>query len=236
MKKTIRALLAAMILVAGIACVLSAESLPLAGGVQANIVTGTASVSFNPQYSGMTSAQITGTWFGVLVPQVTVDGSNWVNAKAYNVDGASAGSFTSNGIYRIDTAGAASVRVSATAYTGGSAVVTLRNSPASIAAEEIGAGTFKPVQAVATLGVLWLPTSSKKFRLMGFDLVGSAAGTITLFDGAVTIVAHSTAAAGTSVPVYLGTRGYLSAAGGTSLTASSSGGGTMTGAVWGTEE
>lgn len=231
-----RALLAAAILVTCLVCTLSAEGLPNSAGVQQSLTKVTDTLLFSPQFSGTSAVYASGTWSGNVIAQASYDkGSNWVTVPLTSQSTGQTMALTANGAFFVENLGASLIRLSVTAWTSGTVVMNIRNAPqAPILNRQ--ANVLKPVIAVATTGVLWLPTSSKKFRLMGFDLAGSAAGNILLFDGTNTITAHSTAAAGHGQPVYLGGNGYLSSAGGTSLTATSGGGGTISGAVWGTEE
>jgi len=75
---------------------------------------------------GVVGVQITGTWTATLTFQGSVDGTNYVTLTGQ--DSAYAGpvtATTANGVFLLYSAGYASVRVIATAYTSGTATVTL---------------------------------------------------------------------------------------------------------------
>jgi len=99
---------------------------------------------------------------------------------------------------------------------------------------------FKPLSAVTinTETTIWTPAAGKKFRLMGFFLVGSAAGNITLKDntGGTTKLVIPTPAGGAGIPAPPMGNGILSAAANNVLTATGSVNMTLSGFVYGTEE
>jgi len=72
--------------------------------------------------------QITGTFTGTLQTQITADGSTWVAVQMLPVDG-SAGvtSVTAPGTWKVAALAGASAKVKMTAFTSGSAVVTVRS-------------------------------------------------------------------------------------------------------------
>jgi hypothetical protein len=76
--------------------------------------------------------QVTGTYAGFLVPQATVDGSNWVTVTSIDQVGSnnSLTALTSGqtGIFQIDVSGFAQWRVTAAAFSSGTAAVTLESS------------------------------------------------------------------------------------------------------------
>ncbi len=79
--------------------------------------------------SGQTSwsVQATGTFVGTFETQVTVDGSTWIPVNSrQSGGGALQNSFNGTGIFRGSCGGVASFRVICTAYTSGTAVVTIR--------------------------------------------------------------------------------------------------------------
>jgi len=112
-----------------------ADSLPNAPGVHASILTGTASIQLEPKYSALTVCQVTGTWSGTLQAQKSLDGTNFYNAQTFLEAGGQVANnqITSNGGFKIDSAGASQVRLSATAWTSGVADVTLRAAPGVVA-------------------------------------------------------------------------------------------------------
>ena len=76
-----------------------------------------------------TAAQITGTWVGTIQFEGTLDGTNWVPINGVFAGGtAPAPTITANGVVRITPSGLASIRLNATAWTSGTATITLRAS------------------------------------------------------------------------------------------------------------
>ena len=79
--------------------------------------------------SGMSSAsaQITGTWVGTITFEGTVDGTNWVAINGVFAGTSTPGStITANGVVRLTPGGLTSIRLNMTAFTSGSAVITMR--------------------------------------------------------------------------------------------------------------
>jgi hypothetical protein len=76
--------------------------------------------------NGAAGVQLTGTFSGTFVLEVTMDGTNW-DAYAIVVcsTGATATSITATGQYRTELVGVSSVRVRCSAYTSGTATATL---------------------------------------------------------------------------------------------------------------
>ena len=73
------------------------------------------------------SAQITGTWVGTITFEGTVDGTNWVAVNGIYAGTSTPGStITANGIIRLTPSGLTSLRFNMTAFTSGSAVITMR--------------------------------------------------------------------------------------------------------------
>lgn len=73
------------------------------------------------------SVQITGTWVGTLQFEATVDGTNWVAVNGVGAGTANIATTTTvNGLFRNTPAGCASFRVTSTAWTSGTAVVSIR--------------------------------------------------------------------------------------------------------------
>lgn len=79
---------------------------------------------------GGIALQLTGAWSGTIKLQGTVDGSTWVDLAFTNavINGAPASTTTSNGIYRTSSGPYTAVRAFASAWTSGTANVTLRAS------------------------------------------------------------------------------------------------------------
>lgn len=92
------------------------------------------------------------------------------------------------------------------------------------------------VQGVTVAGTaIWIPAAGKKFRLLGWALVGSVAEDISLKDGAAVFAVIPSAAGGPAQPVNLGLDGYLSTAVNNQLVVSAAVE-NVSGTVWGVEE
>lgn len=93
-------------------------------------LNGAVTLAWREFYNGGVGVQVTGTFSGTLTYQMTIDGTNWVAVQATNVTtGAAATTTTATGIAFFNVVGAQSVRVTATAWTSGSAVVTVVGLP-----------------------------------------------------------------------------------------------------------
>lgn len=76
--------------------------------------------------------QLTGTWVGTIQFEGTVDGTNWVPINGVFAGTSTPGpTTTTNGVIRLTPSGLAQVRVIATAWTSGTATVSLRASNAT---------------------------------------------------------------------------------------------------------
>lgn len=93
-----------------------------------NITTngGTVTLAYRQFYNGGVGVQVTGTFSGTLQFEMTIDGTNFVAVQTTNVNtGVVATTTTGTGIFRFDVVGALVVRVRATAFTSGTATVTV---------------------------------------------------------------------------------------------------------------
>ena len=88
-----------------------------------------ATVVLNLNGQSAATAQVTGTWVATLQFEGTLDGTNWIpiNAVAASTSGPTPVT-TVNGLYRITPAGLTTFRINTTAYTSGTAVITMRAS------------------------------------------------------------------------------------------------------------
>lgn len=78
------------------------------------------------------AVQITGTWVGTLQFEGTVDGTNWVAVNGVFAGSSTPGpTTTTNGIVRVTPSGLAQFRITATAWTSGTATITIRASNAT---------------------------------------------------------------------------------------------------------
>jgi hypothetical protein len=104
---------------------------PLYGDTASGSITGTTAVSISKPF-GMCSVgvQVTGTWAATLQFEVSVDGTNFTPTAAVpaGTSGAIVSTTTANGIWQCDVTGMAAFRVNCTAFTSGTAVVTLISS------------------------------------------------------------------------------------------------------------
>ena len=74
--------------------------------------------------------QITGTWVGTVTFEGTIDGTNWfaINGTTFASTGALVSTATANGQWQVDIGGVQLFRVRMSAFTSGTAVVTVRAS------------------------------------------------------------------------------------------------------------
>ena len=94
------------------------------GTIAAN--AGVVTLAYRETTNGGVGIQLTGTWSGTLEFRMTIDGTNFVAIQATNVTtGTQATTATANGIYRFDVVGALVVNVTATAWTSGTATLTI---------------------------------------------------------------------------------------------------------------
>jgi len=104
--------------------------------LNANLTTGTATTNSvvslnNLTNKGVATIQVTGTWVGTLVGQYSIDGTNWVTLGSTSFLNVNTGAYTSNiasasvGIWTIDISGVPNFRISTSAYTSGTAVVSI---------------------------------------------------------------------------------------------------------------
>lgn len=75
------------------------------------------------------AVQITGTWAGTVTFEGTVDNTNWVSINGVSAStSAPQATTTVNGVYRLTPGGLAAMRANMTAFTSGTAVVSIRAS------------------------------------------------------------------------------------------------------------
>jgi hypothetical protein len=83
-------------------------------------------LAYRQFFNGGVGVQVTGTYSGTLQFEVTIDGTTYVALPALNITtGAEATTTTGTGIFRFDVVGVLLVRVRATAWTSGTATVTI---------------------------------------------------------------------------------------------------------------
>lgn len=76
--------------------------------------------------------QVTGTWVGTLQFEGTIDGTNWVTVNGVVAGNSTPGpTITTNGIIRLTPSGLAQVRITSTAWTSGTASISIRASDGS---------------------------------------------------------------------------------------------------------
>jgi hypothetical protein len=100
---------------------------------------------------GSAAIQITGTWAATLSFEGTVDGTNWAALTVKPLGSTKvATATTANGIWRASLSGLQKIRVYCTAYTSGTAVVTIRTSTGdSLGQTEVSATTISTANAAA---------------------------------------------------------------------------------------
>lgn len=87
---------------------------------------GTVVLPYRQFSNGAIGVQITGTFTGTLQFEMTIDGTNFVAVQTTNVtSGSTVTTATAAGIFRFEAVGALSVRMNATAWSSGTAVVTM---------------------------------------------------------------------------------------------------------------
>lgn len=87
---------------------------------------GAVTLAYRNFANGAAGVQVTGTFTGTIELQTTLDGTNYVAIQGINVNsGTATASITAVGIYRFELVGSLSVRAYASAWTSGTAVVTL---------------------------------------------------------------------------------------------------------------
>jgi hypothetical protein len=164
------------------------------------ITTGTigalnANVQINAQANYTATVQILGTWVGTLSFQMSIDaGVTWNACFGFPVSGGTGvSSITANGIFTFATGGYALFRVIATAYTSGTANITI---DASIAQNQIGAHVY----GISPTGVA--PTYAP-VAVSGVDGGGLKRSLLTDTDGTtnvdVTKIAGNTVTSGAGV-------------------------------------
>lgn len=98
-----------------------------------NLTAAAQTVAVVAASDGNVGLQITGTWVATLQFEGTIDGTNWfaMNAHAIGTNASLITSTTANGQWRLMSGGCAQVRVRCSAFTSGTAVVTLVASQAT---------------------------------------------------------------------------------------------------------
>ena len=87
---------------------------------------GAVTLAYRQFFNGGIGVQVTGTFSATLSFEMSIDGTNFVAVQTTNVNtGSVATTATGTGIYRFDVVGALVVRVRASAYTSGTATVTM---------------------------------------------------------------------------------------------------------------
>ena len=81
-------------------------------------------------FNGGVGVQVTGTFSGTLQFEMTIDGTNYVAVQATSVTtGTVATTTTATGVFFFNVVGARNVRVASTAWTSGTATVTIVGLP-----------------------------------------------------------------------------------------------------------
>ena len=89
-------------------------------------LNGAVTLTYRQFANGGIGVQVTNTFSGTLTFEMTIDGTNFVAVQATNVStGVIGTTATATGVYKFDVVGALSVRARASAWTSGTATVTL---------------------------------------------------------------------------------------------------------------
>ena len=153
---------------------------------------------------GSIAVQVTGTWVGALTFQVSIDGTNWVSKVLFPVSGgALSATAIANGMFFGPT-GARYFRVLMSAYTSGTAVVTMRYNSATIELPiqytlhmNAGAGDGQPGSAVDEVALgLWNNGSiDRGVNAAGLASQGAFTKPLAVAAGSVPVASLSAAAA-----------------------------------------
>jgi hypothetical protein len=107
-----------------------AVSLPANKAAAGDIVALNGAIEIDTNGAGGVGINVLGTWVGTLTFQGSVDGVTWVSVFARIVSTLlPATTTTANGVFEVDSGGFQKVRVTATAYTSGTASIVLVASP-----------------------------------------------------------------------------------------------------------
>lgn len=86
----------------------------------------TLALAWREFFNGGVGIQVAGTFSGTLTPQITLNGTDWVNVQVQNVtNGAVTSTITAPGVFFFNAVGAQSVRLLASPWTSGSASATI---------------------------------------------------------------------------------------------------------------
>ena len=119
------------------------------------------------------SIQITGTWVGTLQFEGTVDGTNWTAINGVFAGTSTPGStITANGIVRLTPSGLAQFRITSTAWTSGTATISLRASDAT-------GGTFLNQSLTAGTNVIGALVANQSVNNTQINGVAVSTGTGT---------------------------------------------------------
>ena len=89
-------------------------------------LNGAVTTEFRQLENGACGVQVTGTFTATALIEATMDGTNWTTYAFVNcASGSTETSITAAGQYRTELVGVHSVRVRCSAYTSGTATVTL---------------------------------------------------------------------------------------------------------------
>lgn len=110
--------------------------------LNANLVSGTATASSTVALTslsnkGVASIQVTGVWVGTLIGQYSVDGVNWVTLNSIPFLNANTGAYSATiasasvGIWTVDISAIPNFRITSSAWTSGTAVITMNATQAA---------------------------------------------------------------------------------------------------------
>ena len=157
--------------------------------------------------AGAVSVTVSGTYSATLQFEGTGDGTNWVSVDATPFpSGTDVNSTTSTGTWRVNGAGLQAVRVRASAYTSGTASVTIRQGSVAVGSTGGGTGDIEGVTAgvgiggggtSGTVSITWAPEEqvdsvtlfdgANASRTFTFVLSGATDPTLTLANNSLSI-------------------------------------------------
>jgi len=145
------------------------------------------------QNTGSVGVTVSGTWSATLVFEATVDGTNWFTVPGI-VQSSNVGvlSTTANGQWNAGTAGMGQFRVRASAYSSGTAVVTIRKASTGFRVPEAfnstGPAPIVACDSSATISVaagatakLVTGATGVRTYICGFSISGDTTATVAQF-------------------------------------------------------
>jgi hypothetical protein len=106
---------------------------------------------------GTVGINVSGTWTGTLLAQVTVDNTNWITVNVFPIQtGAGQASIVANGTFQVNVAGCLATQILTSGAITGTAAVVLRTAPGAA----VTAGTSSSGSTVGVTGTVALAGGS----------------------------------------------------------------------------